>query len=114
MSRNLLPLEFPRFCRLPIHGLCEMTQSRHISRRSLLQAGAIGSLGLSLPQLARLQAEEANLNAGGQAKYILFIFLSGGLSQLDSFDMKPEGPSAYRGEFRPGTCLLYTSPSPRD
>lgn len=78
-----------------------MTQSRHISRRSLLQAGAIGSLGLSLPQLARIQAEDAVKAAGGQAKSVLFIFLSGGLSQLDSFDMKPEGPSAYRGEFRP-------------
>jgi hypothetical protein len=35
------------------------------------------------------------------ARSVIFIFLSGGLSQLDSFDMKPEAPEEIRGEFRP-------------
>jgi len=65
------------------------------SRRSLIQAGAIGSLGLSLSHLRQACADE------GSARSVLFIFLSGGLSQLDSFDMKPDGPSVYRGEFQP-------------
>ncbi len=73
-----------------------------VSRRSLIQAGAIGSLGLELATLNRLRAQDATTGgAPARAKSVLFIFLSGGLSQLDSFDMKPEGPSAYRGEFRP-------------
>ncbi len=35
------------------------------------------------------------------AKAVIYIFLSGGLSQIDSFDMKPEAPDLIRGEFRP-------------
>ena len=73
-----------------------------VSRRSLIQAGAIGALGLDLATLNRLRADGAV--AGEQtakAKSVLFIFLSGGLSQLDSFDMKPDAPAAYRGEFQP-------------
>ena len=37
----------------------------------------------------------------GRAKSVMVILLSGGLGQHDSFDMKPEGPQAIRGEFRP-------------
>lgn len=49
-----------------------------------------------------MRAGDESTKAGNRsAKSVLFIFLSGGLSQLDSFDMKPEGPSAYRGEFQP-------------
>jgi len=74
----------------------------HISRRSLLQAGAIGALGLDLAAFNRLRAgDDARAPQEGRAKSVLFIFLSGGLSQLDSFDMKPEGPTATRGEFQP-------------
>ena len=34
-------------------------------------------------------------------KAVIFLFLTGGLSQHDSFDMKPEGPAEYKGEFNP-------------
>src|SRR5205823_8830296 len=36
-----------------------------------------------------------------RAKTVIYIFLSGGLSQLDSFDLKPHAPDAIRGEFKP-------------
>lgn len=79
-----------------------MSRPSCISRRGLLQAGAIGALGLDLAELARLRADDSSIGTEKRkAKSVLFIFLSGGLSQLDSFDMKPEGPSAYRGEFQP-------------
>ena len=72
------------------------------SRRSILQAGALGLLGLDLASLQNLSAQQASPGpATGSAKSVLFIFLSGGLSQLDSFDMKPGAPVEIRGEFSP-------------
>ena len=76
----------------------------HLARRTALPAGAIGILGLGMNHLlglreARAQAPTA---AGfGRAKACIFIFLSGGLSQHESFDPKPEAPEEIRGEFRP-------------
>ncbi|MGZ0172248.1 MAG: DUF1501 domain-containing protein [Planctomycetales bacterium] len=82
--------------------MLSMNAESPVSRRSLIQAGAIGALGLDLATLNRLRAQDSTTGlSSGRAKSVLFIFLSGGLSQLDSFDMKPEGPSAYRGEFQP-------------
>ncbi len=73
-----------------------------LSRRKLLQAGGIGALGLNLPQL--LQAEQkAALNgiSGSKAKSCIFIHQYGGLSQLDSWDMKPHAPHEIRGPYAP-------------
>jgi hypothetical protein len=78
-------------------------------RRAALQAGAIGLLGLGINHLHALRALAAS-NAGTAARpgspgargrSVIYIFLSGGLSQLDSFDLKPEAPSDIRGEFKP-------------
>jgi hypothetical protein len=72
----------------------------------MLQAGAIGLFGLGMADVraARGLAEDA---AGGTAKpvipekSVIFIFLNGGISHQDSFDLKPEAPGEVRGEFRP-------------
>jgi hypothetical protein len=75
-----------------------------ISRRSALQAGAIGLLGLGSSHLRALRAADVvdPASRGDRpARSVIFIFLSGGLGQLDSFDMKPEAPEEIRGEFRP-------------
>src|SRR5262245_33418557 len=69
------------------------------TRRTFLQAGALALGGLSLGDVLRLRAE-APASAGRQ-KSVIFIFLSGGPSHLDMFDMKPESPAEYRGEFSP-------------
>ncbi len=73
------------------------------SRRDALQAGAIGILGLGMNHLAGLRQATASegRQPSGKAKSCIFIFLSGGLSQHDSFDMKPEAPDNIRGEFQP-------------
>ncbi|MCB1076966.1 MAG: DUF1501 domain-containing protein [Verrucomicrobiae bacterium] len=69
------------------------------TRRSAVKAGALGLMGgFGLDQLASLQAAQPS---PGKAKSVIFIFLSGGLSQLESFDMKPDAPSDIRGEFNP-------------
>jgi hypothetical protein len=72
------------------------------TRRTLLQAGAVGLLGLGSGELAALRAANvANPPAGGRARSAIYIFLSGGLAQHESFDLKPDAPDSIRGEFRP-------------
>lgn len=87
------------------------------TRRVALQAGAVGLLGLGMNHLDALHALAAS-NAGTdtkvgspsasgssgsrpRARSVIYIFLSGGLSQLDSFDLKPDAAAEIRGEFRP-------------
>ncbi|HAD60110.1 MAG TPA: DUF1501 domain-containing protein [Planctomycetaceae bacterium] len=70
---------------------------RSLPRRRLLQAGGAGLFGLSLPEL--LAAETGR--AGGKAKSVIFLFLFGGPSQLETFDMKPKAPDAIRGPWKP-------------
>lgn len=75
-----------------------------ISRRTAVQAGAIGLLGMGANHLAGLHtasAAPAQAAPRGKAKACIYIFLSGGLAQQDSFDMKPDAPDTVRGEFRP-------------
>lgn len=66
-----------------------------ITRRLALQAGAVGLFGLSTGHLAALA--QGKRSAGS----CIFIFLSGGLAQHDSFDPKPDAPEGIRGEFKP-------------
>ncbi|HUY89420.1 MAG TPA: DUF1501 domain-containing protein [Pirellulales bacterium] len=71
-----------------------------ISRRSALQAGSLGLLGLGMSELLA----ERSMAAPGQSvpdKSVIFIFLNGGLAHQDSFDLKPQAPETVRGEFRP-------------
>ncbi|PQO39534.1 DUF1501 domain-containing protein [Bremerella cremea] len=74
-----------------------------LSRREALQAGAVGILGLGMNHLAGLREAQGAADAvpNGKAKKLIFIFLSGGLAQHESFDMKPEAPEDVRGEFKP-------------
>jgi len=65
-----------------------------------IQAGGIGLLGLGINHLAALQAE-AGPSESPRAKACIFIFLSGGLAQHDSFDLKPRAPVEIRGDFEP-------------
>jgi uncharacterized protein (DUF1501 family) len=72
------------------------------SRRWFLQAGLAGVAGLSLPQLLRLRAEGAAdaRPRGEDRKAVVLIWLSGGPSQLDTWDPKPDAPVEVRGPFR--------------
>ena len=70
--------------------------SDSLSRRRALQAGALTALGASTPAAAAPSAAVTS-----SPKSVLFIFVNGGVSQQDSFDLKPEAPSDVRGEFVP-------------
>ena len=66
------------------------------TRRQLLQAGSIGLLGLKMSDLAAMRTQ-ADGTSEPPPRSVIFIFLTGGASQHDTFDMKPEGPSDFRG-----------------
>ena len=69
------------------------------SRREVLQAGAAGVLGLTLPRL--LRAADAPAGPVPRADHCILLFLNGGPSHLDMWDMKPDAPAEIRGEFKP-------------
>jgi len=75
----------PRFC----DGL---------TRRDTLQIGALGFGGLTLGDLLRV---EAQADSGSSHKSVINIHLAGGPSHQDMFDLKPEAPREFRGEFEP-------------
>jgi hypothetical protein len=70
------------------------------TRRDMLQAGAIGLMGLSLTEVQAARAASSG-GTGHAPRAVIYIFLSGGLAQHDSFDPKPDAPDNIRGEFAP-------------
>ena len=76
--------------------------ARH-SRRMAIQAGGISLLGLGMNHVASLRALADQMSSPKPLshKAVIYIFLSGGLAQHDSFDPKPEAPDTIRGEFAP-------------
>lgn len=83
----------------PMGRTCQGT-----TRRDLLQAGTLGLLGLGLPDLLRHQAMAADSSSHhltfGKAQSCLIVFLNGGASHHDTWDMKPNAPAEVRGEFK--------------
>jgi uncharacterized protein (DUF1501 family) len=71
-----------------------------ISRRDFLRIGALALGGLSLAELLRLKAQGA-LSPEHAHKAVIMINLVGGPSHIDMYDMKPDAPAEYRGEFKP-------------
>ena len=69
---------------------------KRFNRRDMLKVGALG--GLSLSQVLRARA---NGGARLAKRSGIFVFLEGGPSHQDTFDLKPDAPSEYRGEFKP-------------
>src|SRR2546423_15672804 len=71
------------------------------SRRSLLRAGIFGGLSPFFPGLVQATNQAPSAKGFGRAKRCIILFLTGGVSQLDTFDPKNEAPIEVRGEFRP-------------
>lgn len=78
---------------------------RLTSRRWFLQTGLAGFGGLTLPRLLEVRAHAGTPTRSGQKAVILF-WLSGGLSQLDSWDPKPLAPREVRGPYAPISTKL--------
>jgi hypothetical protein len=67
----------------------------------MLQIGGAGLFGLSLPGLLRAQSQAGRIGERTSADRLMVIFLNGGPSHLDMWDMKPSAPAEIRGEFQP-------------
>ncbi len=69
------------------------------TRRSFLTAGALAVGGLTLPDLLRARAAQPLKPTRG--KSVIMVYLNGGPSHMDMYDLKPDAPAEYRGEFKP-------------
>jgi hypothetical protein len=91
----------------PVHdaGKQDARSTRRWSRRQLLRAGGLSLLGLNLPRLlaGRAAAAQGASPGGsfGRARSCILLFQWGGPAHQDTWDMKPDAPLEYRGEFRP-------------
>ncbi len=73
-----------------------------LSRRQLLQAGAVGGLSLAVPGLVTASVSAKRpLGRGAAEKSCIFLWLCGGPSHLDTWDLKPEAPDGIRGPYKP-------------
>jgi hypothetical protein len=72
-----------------------------ITRRRMLQAGSLGLTGISLPALLRADSARSRGAPRARADSCILVFLDGGPSHLDMWDMKPDAPAEIRGEFAP-------------
>ena len=77
-----------------------------VSRRNFLKLGAFGA-GLTLADVLRAQAAKKSPDGAGSLgtsstpKAAIFVYLPGGPSHLDMYDLKPDAPAEFRGEFKP-------------
>lgn len=86
--------------RVKTSGCPQFHLAQKLSRREVLRLGGLCGVGLSLPQV--MQQAAAATNRGGtfgRAKRVIMLFLHGGHPQQETFDPKPHGPEAVRGEF---------------
>lgn len=79
---------------MPSYNACSTT-----SRRDFIKVGALGA-GLTLADYLRL-AEAGQVQPQRRGRSAIFVFLGGGPTHIDTFDMKPDAPAEIRGEFRP-------------
>ena len=76
-------------------------RGNNLGRRSFLQVGFLGGLGISLSDYFRMQEAQADQkfyeSIEGPAKSVIFIYLPGGMAHQETFDPKPFAPLEYRG-----------------
>ena len=83
-------------------------QTRRASRREILRLGSLGLMGVTLPDLlaGREAAAAIEVQQLARAKACIFLFMWGGPAQQDTWDMKPDAPVDFRGEFRPASTKV--------
>lgn len=94
---------------MKMHRLCTSSHTNPFtisqSRRDFLQVGAMAGLGITLPQLLKLEAAAINMPSVESykpiANSVIHIFLPGGMAQHESWDPKPFAAPEYRGPFSP-------------
>ena len=85
-----------------VRPLRENCRCDGVTRRDFVRVGGLSALGLGLADLFRSRhAAAANELAPSKARSCILIWLDGGPSHLETFDLKPDAPSEVRGPFRP-------------
>jgi hypothetical protein len=87
----------------------DLGRTRHycdgVSRRSFLQLGVAGMASAGLGEVWQARAESAK-TAAARTTSVILIWLDGGPSHMDLYDLKPDAPAEYRGLWRPRqTCV---------
>jgi len=77
------------------------TDCEGFHRRDFLKIGTAGLLGLSLPDILRLESQAAEARTSKKANAVIMLWLAGGPATIDMWDLKPEAPEGIRGEFKP-------------
>jgi hypothetical protein len=72
-----------------------------LSRRSFLKVGFLGLAGLTLADHLRLKAQAQQEGRTTRDTAVILLWLGGGPSHIDMYDLKPDAPAEFRGEFRP-------------
>src|SRR5271157_4807232 len=85
---------------LSIHGE-KYTTCSGMNRRSFLKAGFLALGGLTLADVLRLRAAQAAAGKPTRDTSVILIWKGGGPSHIDTWDLKPNAPAEYRGDFRP-------------
>jgi len=83
------------------HACPSFRHARPLTRRSLIQAGSLGLLGLSLPKILQATSQYGGPRPPVRAHRVIFLFQWGGPSHLETFDMKPDAEEAVRGPHHP-------------
>ncbi|MBS0266919.1 MAG: DUF1501 domain-containing protein [Planctomycetes bacterium] len=84
---------------LEIHGR-PITSCDGVSRRGFLQVGSLSVGGLALSDVLRAKAAAAETGLGLKDTAVILVWLAGGPSHIDMYDLKPQAPAEFRGEFR--------------
>ena len=72
-----------------------------VSRRNFLEFGTTAACSLGLPDLLRAREAAASAGQSSQETAVIFVWLAGGPPHMETYDMKPDAPRDYRGEFSP-------------
>ena len=80
--------------------------SQPIRRRSFLEAGSLLLGGLSLPDLYQKRAQAREQGRETKDTSVILIWLQGGPSHMDTYDLKPDAPLEYRGEVSPISTVV--------
>ncbi|HLJ10888.1 MAG TPA: DUF1501 domain-containing protein [Planctomycetaceae bacterium] len=72
-----------------------------LNRRNFVQLGLAGMASIGLPQILRAKEDSANRGVAGKDTSVILLWLDGGPSHMDLYDMKPEAPAEYRGLWNP-------------